>query len=115
MREQDMRRDPVSEMLEMDGLVPVSLAGGTCESSGGAGEKETAGGAEEISRSVVLGGYAEMEMNTVRFRHGEDAAVTIEISDKACRAYQRCEALEDQGRYEDMHCDECPQRKGANT
>lgn len=54
-------------------------------------------------------------MNKARLSYGRDTAVTIEISDEACRAYQRCEALADQDRYEDMHCDECPQRKGANT
>ena len=47
-------------------------------------------------------------MNTVKLRYGKDAAVTITISDEACRAYQRCEALENQERLEDLHCDECP-------
>ena len=47
-------------------------------------------------------------MNTVKLRYGKDAAVTIAISDEACRAYQRCEALADQDRFEDLHCDECP-------
>ena len=54
-------------------------------------------------------------MNKTWFSYGKDARVTITISDKACLAYQRCEALENQERFEDMHCDECPQRKGANT
>lgn len=49
-----------------------------------------------------------MEMNTVRFRHGEDAAVTIEISDEACRRFFECEELADQERYEDLNCNECP-------
>lgn len=49
-----------------------------------------------------------MGMNTVKLRYGKDAAVTITISDKACRAYQRCVALADQGWYDDMRCDECP-------
>lgn len=108
MREQDMRWDPVSEVLEMDGLVPECVAIGARGDACGAGEKETAGGAEELSGSDVSGGHAEMEMNTVRIRHGEDEAVTIEISDEACRAYQRCEALADQDRYEDLHCEDCP-------
>lgn len=56
-----------------------------------------------------------MEMNTVRLTHGEDAAVTITISDEACRRFVACEEMANQDRYEDMHCDECPQRKGANT
>ena len=47
-------------------------------------------------------------MNTVKLRYGKDAAVTIAISDEACRAYQRCKALADQDRFEDLHCDECP-------
>lgn len=47
-------------------------------------------------------------MNKTWFSYGKDARVTITISDEACRAYQRCEALADQERFEDMHCDECP-------
>lgn len=103
-----MRRDPVSEVLEMDGLVPECVELGMRGDACGAGEKETAGRAEEISGSVVLGGYAEMEMNTVRFRHGEDAAVTIEISDEACRRFVACEELADQDRFENLHCEDCP-------
>ena len=49
-----------------------------------------------------------MGMNSVKLRYGKDAAVTIAISDEACRAYQRCKALADQDRFEDLHCDECP-------
>lgn len=103
-----MRRDPVSEVLEMDGLVPECVAVGMRGDAGGAGEKETAGGAEELSGSVVSGGYAEMEMNTVRLKYGEDAAVTIEISDEACRRFFACEELADQDRYEDLNCNDCP-------
>ena len=47
-------------------------------------------------------------MNKTWFSYGKDARVTITISDEACRAYQRCEALADQDRIEDLHCDECP-------
>lgn len=47
-------------------------------------------------------------MNAVKLRYGKDTAVTIEISDEACRAYQRCEALADQDRLEDLHCEKCP-------
>ena len=103
-----MRRDPVSEVLEMDGLVPECVEDGVRGVAGGAGEKETAGGTEELSGSVVSGGYAEMEMNTVRLKYGEDAAVTIEISDEACRRFFACEELADQDRYEDLHCEDCP-------
>ena len=49
-----------------------------------------------------------MGMNSGKLRYGKDAAVTIAISDEACRAYQRCKALADQDRFEDLHCDECP-------
>ena len=49
-----------------------------------------------------------MEMNTVRLKYGEDAAVTIEISDEACRRFFACEELADQDRYEDLHCEDCP-------
>ena len=49
-----------------------------------------------------------MEMNTVRIRHGEDAAVTIAISDEACRRFIECEELANQDRYEDLNCNECP-------
>ena len=49
-----------------------------------------------------------MGMNKARLSYGKDAAVTIAISDEACRAYQRCEAIADQDRIEDLHCDECP-------
>lgn len=47
-------------------------------------------------------------MNTVKLRHGKDTAVTIEISDEACRAYQRCKDLTEQERYEDIDCAHCP-------
>lgn len=47
-------------------------------------------------------------MNKAWFSYEKDARVTITISDEACRAYQRCEAIADHDRYEDMHCDECP-------
>lgn len=47
-------------------------------------------------------------MNKTWFSYGKDARVTITISDEACRAYQRCKALADQERLEDLHCDECP-------
>lgn len=107
MRQQDMRWDPVSEVLEMDGLVPECVAVGMRGDACGAGEKETAGGAEGISGSVVSGGYEEMEMNTVRISRPH-AEVKIAISDEACRMFAACEELADQERYEDLNCDECP-------
>lgn len=107
MREQDMRWDPVSEVLEMDGLVPECVAVGVRGVACGAGEKETAGGAEELSGSVVSGGYAEMEMNTVRISRPH-AEVKIAISDEACRRFVACEELANQDRYEDLNCNECP-------
>ena len=47
-------------------------------------------------------------MNKARLSYGNDAAVTIEISDEACRRFIECEELADQERYEDLNCDEYP-------
>lgn len=47
-------------------------------------------------------------MNKARLCYGKDAAVTIEISDEACRIFTTCEELADQGLYEDIPCEECP-------
>ena len=47
-------------------------------------------------------------MNKARLSYGKDAAVTIEISDEACRRCFLCEELADQDRFEDLHCEDCP-------
>lgn len=49
-----------------------------------------------------------MGMNKARLSYGKDAAVTIEISDEACRRCFLCEELADQDRFEDLHCEDCP-------
>ena len=49
-------------------------------------------------------------MNKARLSYGKDAAVTIEISDEACRRFLSCEELADQDRFEDLHCEDCPLR-----
>lgn len=47
-------------------------------------------------------------MNKARLSYGNDAAVTIEISDEACRRSFKCVELADQDRFEDLHCEHCP-------
>ena len=87
MRQQDMRRDQIPEVLEMDGLVPECVAVGMRGYACGAGEKETAGGAEGIHKAIISRRDRRMEMNKARLSYGRDTAVTIEISDEACRRF----------------------------
>lgn len=49
-----------------------------------------------------------MGTNKARLSYGKDAAVTIEISDEACRRFVACKELADQDRFEDLHCEDCP-------
>lgn len=47
-------------------------------------------------------------MNAAKLSYGKDAAVTIEISDEACRRFLSCEDLADNDQFEDIHCKDCP-------